>query len=469
MWNFDNFKDKIAVITEQGENISYAMLDKYCKALAHTINNRCLVFNLCSNTIGSLVAYVGFLNAKIVPLMLSADLDLTLLRSMIDVYLPQYLNVPNTIAEKLNEFENVYSNLNYTLLKTNFNQSYKLSDELALLLTTSGSTGSPKLVRQSYTNLISNTKSIVKYLDLNETEIAITSLPMNYNYGISIINTHFWVGASLILTEKSIMQKEFWQQLREFKATSFAGVPYTYEMLDKLRFFNMNLPNLRYITQAGGKLLPTLHLKFAQWAKDNDKQFIVMYGATEATARMGYLPSQNSLQKYGSMGIAIPDGKFSLIDTNGNVITTPQTVGELVYEGANVALGYAECGEDLNKDDEFQGKLFTGDMAKFDDDGFYYVVGRKKRFLKIYGNRISLDETERLIKSKFSHLECACVGIDDLMIIYTTNSAYNDHIITFISSKTNLHKVAFKIINIDEIPKNTSGKILYDELKNKND
>lgn len=465
MWNFGKFKDRVAIITEQGEKITYAKLNEHCNNLTKHITSRCLVFHLCSNEIGSLVGYVGFLQAKIVPLMLRADLDIALLKNMIDIYLPKYINVPNSMAEKLPYLQKVYSNLNYTLLKTDFDKSYQLHDELALLLTTSGSTGSPKLVRQSYKNLTENTKSIVQYLKLDDTERAITSLPMNYNYGISIINTHFWVGAALILTDKSVMQKEFWQHLKDFEATSFAGVPYTYEMLDKLRFFNMNLPNLRYMTQAGGKLLPDLHHKFAKWAKDNNKKFIVMYGATEATARMGYLPAEKSLEKYGSMGIAIPNGKFSLVDTNGNVITTPQSVGELVYEGDNVCLGYAECGEDLCKDDELGGKLFTGDMAEFDNEGFYYIVGRKKRFLKIYGNRISLDETERLIKAEFPSLECACAGTDKMMMIYTTDSAENENIIEFISTKTGLNKAAFEVKNVNEIPKNASGKTLYDELK----
>ena len=165
------------------------------------------------------------------------------------------------------------------------------------------------------------------------------------------------------------------------------------------------------------------------------------------------------------MGIAIPNGKFYLIDVNGEEIKTPEVVGELVYEGANVTLGYAECGKDLAKGDERQGKLITGDMAKFDDDGFYYIVGRKKRFLKIYGNRVNLDETERLIKTEFKDLECACTGVDDLMKIYTTNPAENDCIISFVTSKTGINKAAFEVRNINEIPKNEAGKTLYKELE----
>lgn len=465
MWNLNKFKSNIAVITENNEHITYEKLNNYCIELTSNIKKRCLVFNLCANEIGSLVGYIGFLNANIVPVMLKADLDEILLTNMIETYKPTYLHLPSILADKFDKFEKVYSNIGYTLLKTNFIEEFELNEDLALLLTTSGSTGSPKLVRQSYKNIEANTNSIVEYLQLNETERAITTLPMNYTYGISIINTHLWVGASIILTEKGLMQKEFWQQMKDFEATSFAGVPYTYEMLDKLRFFRMNLPSLRYMTQAGGKLSPELHHKFAQWASDNNKKFIVMYGQTEATARMSYLPAEKSLEKYGSMGIAIPNGKFYLIDVNGEEIKTPEVVGELVYEGANVTLGYAECGYDLLKGDERHGKLITGDMAKFDKDGFFYIVGRKKRFLKIYGNRVNLDETERLIKTEFKDLECACTGVDDSMIIYTTNPIENDNIMAFVTSKTGINKAAFKIRNIDEIPKNEAGKTLYKELE----
>ena len=465
MWPLDNFNNNIAIIEENGNKTTYKQLEEYCSELTKHIEKRCLVFNLCSNEIGSLVGYVGFLNAKIVPLMLKADLDKELLDNFIDTYKPDYLNVPDNIADNFENCKKVYSNLGYTLLKTEFTNVFELNDELALLLTTSGSTGSPKLVRQSYKNIESNTKSIVEYLKLDETEKAITTLPMNYTYGISIINTHLWAGATLILTEKGLMQKEFWQQLKEFQATSIAGVPYTYEMLDRLRFLRMYLPSLRYMTQAGGKLSPVLHEKFARWAIENNKKFIVMYGQTEATARMSYLPAEKSLEKYGSMGVAIPGGKFSLIDVNGENIVEPDTVGELVYEGENVTLGYAQCGEDLKLGDESHGRLVTGDMAKFDKDGFFYIVGRKKRFLKIFGNRVNLDETERLIKSKFSQIDCACAGIDDKMDIFITDENYKSEISKFIAEKTGLNPAAFCVKIISQIPKNEAGKTLYKELE----
>jgi len=226
------------------------------------------------------------------------------------------------------------------------------------------------------------------------------------------------------------------------------------------------------MTQAGGKILPELHKKFAEYAQREGKNFVVMYGQCEATARMSYLPSERALDKVGSMGIAIPGGKFSLIDADGSVINEPDVTGELVYEGANVTLGYAECADDLSKGDERHGRLETGDMAKRDADGFYYIVGRKKRFLKIFGNRVNLDETERMIKGAFPGLDCACGGVDDKMKIYVVadenHSIYGTHGIEkvrdYVAEKTHLNFTAFEIVSVSSIPKNASGKTLYSEL-----
>jgi acyl-coenzyme A synthetase/AMP-(fatty) acid ligase len=218
------------------------------------------------------------------------------------------------------------------------------------------------------------------------------------------------------------------------------------------------------MTQAGGKLSPELHREFAEWAQEKGKKFIVMYGQTEATARMGYLPSEMSLEKYGSMGKAIPGGRFILIDANNNIITQPEQVGELVYEGDNVTLGYAECREDLAKGDERGGRLVTGDMAKMDEDGYYYIVGRKKRFLKIFGNRVNLDEIDQLIKRHFEGIDCASTGVDDKMKTFITDEELVVEVQQYLSDTTHLSQSAFDVVYISEIPKNEAGKTLYKEL-----
>jgi acyl-coenzyme A synthetase/AMP-(fatty) acid ligase len=273
------------------------------------------------------------------------------------------------------------------------------------------------------------------------------------------------VGATILITDKSLMQKGFWNFFKDNGATSFGGVPYTYEILKKLRFMKMDLPSLRTMTQAGGKLTPELHEEFAEYAKETGRNFVVMYGQCEATARMAYLPADKAVEKKGSMGIAIPGGRFHLIDVNGEIITEPFVTGELVYEGANVTLGYAECGDDLAKGDERGGILQTGDMAQFDNDGYYYIVGRKRHFLKIYGNRVNLYEIDRMIKGAFDGMDCASTDMDDHMSVYITDESAADAVKNYVVSKTGLNPAAFQVVVIDAIPKNDAGKVLYKELK----
>ncbi len=463
IWDFGKFRDKTAIIDEFGNTMTYGVLNTEGYILAERVGHRCLVFSLCRNEIGSVIGYTAFINNAIVPVMVSSHLEENLLENLLNTYQPEFLWIPKDQMDLFPGMEAEHESHNYVLLKTGYNKRYPLYGELGLLITTSGSTGSPKLVRQSYTNVLDNAQSIAQYLKLNDTERPITTLPMNYVYGLSIINSHFLVGATLLLTDKGLMQKEFWNFFKKAEATSFGGVPYTYEMLDKLRFYRMKLPSLRTMTQAGGKITPELHEKFAAYAEEQGKNFVVMYGAAEATSRMGYLPPEKAVEKKGSMGIPIPGGRFSLMNTEGQEITEPLTTGELVYEGKNVTLGYAEKGEDLILGDERHGRLETGDMAQFDVDGYYYIVGRKKRFLKIYGNRVNLDEIDRLIKGEYE-IEVASTGVDDHMYIFVTDENIADTVRDFVIGKTKLNPAAFKVVVVNEIPKNESGKTQYKEL-----
>lgn len=461
----ESYADHIMLRSDDGQSVKYRDLTQYADDILQIIPRRSLVFLFTNNVIGSVMSYLACLRDGVVPVLLNGKIDVELVENLLSIYHPQFLWLDSADSQKYGSFEEVYSGYGYSVVKTDFTKSYPLHDDLALLLTTSGSTGSPKLVRQSYSNIAANAESIAEYLELDQTERPITTLPMNYTYGLSIINSHILVGATILLTDKSLMQKEFWGFFREEEATSFGGVPYNYEILDKLRFFRMNLPSLRTMTQAGGKLSPELHKKFANYAQEQGKRFVVMYGQCEATARMSYLPYEKSLEKYGSMGIAIPGGSFTLIDADGNVVEEPKVTGELVYEGPNVTLGYAECGEDLAKGDERHGRLETGDMAQRDEDGYYYIVGRKKRFLKVYGNRVNLDEVERLLKAKFDYMDCACVGTDDHMFIYVTEEEISKQVRDYIAEITGLNPVAFQVKVISEIPKNDSGKTRYAELE----
>jgi len=456
------YPDRIAIISDKDEHIKYSDLDNISTYLRSKIPRRSLVFSLNKNTPGSLSGYYSFLKNKVVPLMLDANIDYGLLESLMSTYSPEYLWLPKANVSKFPNGQGICSVFDYTLIKFHNKNKFPLHKDLALLIGTSGSTGSPKLVKLTYENIKSNALSIIKYLSIDQTERPITTLPMSYSFGLSIINSHLYSGATLLLTNNSFFEKGFWTFLNSEKATSLSGVPYTFEMLKKLRFFNMDIPSLTTITQAGGKLNDELNLEFAEYCKKTGKRFFVMYGQTEATARMSYLPHKYSIKKLGSMGIAIPRGEFSLIDENRSKIDEPDKEGELVYKGSNVSMGYAECNDDLAKGDENEGILKTGDLAKRDKDGFYYIVGRKKRFIKLYGNRVNLDETERLIKNIIP--DCACSGQDDKMIIYLTESESAEDVKHYISHKMGINFQAFDIKCITEIPKNSSGKTIYSKL-----
>ena len=459
--NLERFGDRTAFLDDRGQEISYEGLARFAEDLGGRLIPRNLVFCLCENSLGCPAGYVAFLQRGVVPFMVAREIDAGLFETLTAAYRPRYYYVPESKEEAFSKYREIARAFGYVTFEDPDAPEISLYEELGLLLTTSGSTGSSKLVRQSYTNLQTNAAQIAEYLEITADERPITTLPLYYCYGLSVVNSHLLCGAEILLTEKQMMVKDFWSFMREHRATSFAGVPFTYELLKKLRFFRMDLPDLRYMTQAGGKLSPELHREFAEWARENDKKFIVMYGATEATARMGYLPAEKSIEKYGSIGIPIPGGRYLLLDEAGEEITQTGTEGELVYEGANVTLGYAQCREDLALGDERHGRLETGDIAKCDEEGYYYIVGRKSRFLKVFGNRVNLDETDRLVKRAFDGIDCVSTGRDDHVIVYITEERLTGDVRRYLAATTRLSETAFTVRYIEEIPKNESGKVQY--------
>lgn len=462
MFELLHFKDNVACITPSGEQLSYGDLQVITERIRCKTQPNQLVFSICGNTIGSLAGYVSFVNNNDATLMLDAHMEHSAFDALYNTYQPRYIWAPDGF-DVPKEANVVYAEREYQLWEICANNT-PVHDDLSVLLTTSGSTGSPKLVRLSKKNLESNARSIIEYLHITADERPVTGLPMYYSFGLSIINSHLLSGATLLLTPASYVEREFWQFANENSFTSFSGVPYTFEIMKKLKLWKQPMPTLRTLTQAGGKLSNELLQFFMEKYNPQGVKFYLMYGQTEATARMSYLEPEFGLSKLGSIGKGIPGGTFSLQDDDGRVIETANEVGELVYEGDNVSLGYAECAADLMNEDENHGVLHTGDLAYRDDDGFYFIAGRKKRFLKLFGNRISLDYVETLLRDKLK--ECVCVGDDSKLIVYTTGNDYvEDDIIDYIVARTKILRSVFSVRHTDEIPRSESGKILYKELK----
>lgn len=456
--NLNSFSNQ-PCITTQNNSYTYAEIIEFSDSLASLFVNKSLVFLLCGNNEETLIGYLACLKSKSIPLLINEHLDEKLVANLVLHYQPNYIwggQLTNY------SFSSVYSWGNYNLLKANSWIDHNFYSDLALLLMTSGTTGSSKLVRLSNINIESNTNSIIKALKINKLDKPITTLPFNYTYGLSIINSHLASGCELILTDSSIVNKEFWNLLMQKKATTFGGVPYTYQMLDRFGFDKMDIPSITKMTQAGGKLSKELSLKFSQICASKGIEFIVMYGQTEATARMSYLSNSHSISKAGSIGQAVPDGHFYLINSEGKKIDTPNVEGELIYEGPNVCLGYAENSFDLSKGDENNGILHTGDIALVDEDGFYYIKGRLKRFIKVFGNRVSLDEIESIaVENGF---KCVCTGKEDKLIIVTEDNDALTPLKQTISKITKIHPTSILVKHIDLIPRNDSGKVLYNEL-----
>jgi len=446
-------KDKFAAIDDSGRSVTYGDICDFSQEFAKYLPERSLIFLLAENKIGSLLGYTAALSNHIVPLIISANTEEGLYNHLYVLYQPEYLWMPESKAEGK---DIIFSVWDYCLVKTG-NQPVPMYKELSLLLPTSGSTGSPKLVRHSYRNIEANADNVRRMFKLDGSEKAMAILPMHYTMGLSVIASHLLAGSTLLLSGRSLLDKGFWATLKE--ATSFTGVPYSYEILTKMRFTRMDLPNLKVITQGGGKLTPEMWNTLAQYAKDKGKQFIATYGQSECTARMAYLPSEMALDKVCSIGIAEPGGQLSIVDDNGNETFEGEAQGEMVYRGENVTLGYATCREDLQKGDENHGIMHTGDLARRDADGCYFIIGRLKRFLKIFGLRIGLDEVENMIRSEFK-VDCYCKGNDEKLIILVTSANIAEQLPAFIEEKTHLFHKNIEVLVVDAILRNEAGKVI---------
>lgn len=452
----------IAIMDDSQSQIAYGELANQINVIKGILPKRELVFCLCENKVGSLLGLLSLYDNKDVCLLLSSHIDRGLLKALCATYSPSYMWIPTELVAEFG-YEEVYSTFGSSLCKTE-NTAPQMHPNLSMLMTTSGTTGSPKLVRHKYGNIESNAKNVANVFGWTTDDRGIIDLPMQYTMGLNVIMSHLYAGATVLLVEANLLSPNYWKFIKEQKGTNFTGVPYSYEILSKLRFQRMDLPYLHTLAEGGGKLADAQFKLFAQYAEEKGKRFFATFGTTETSARLAFLPPVEAVTHIGSIGKAIPEGKLSLVDENGNEITSTDVEGELKYEGPNVTMGYGTCVEDLQKGDEFCGTYFTGDIAKMDADGYFYIVGRKKRFLKLYGLRVSLDQSEKIIRESFN-IECACTGDDNKMQIYISDETVKESVKKLIAEKTGLMSKSFEVNVIPEIPRFESGKINYKSLK----
>lgn len=459
------FSDNVLLRDMNGCIFRYRDIAELAQSSAFKGSRRRLVVCSVSNEVEGIAGYLALLAANAVPMMVSTTLSPSALDALIDTYRPYALWLPLTAASRLPSAQQHTSQGSYvlTVLK-NGADAPDLHDDLALLLSTSGTTGSKKYVRLSRRNVWSNAAAIADYLALTPEELPITTLPPSYSYGLSIIHSHISVGAGLAVTNKTFFEREFWNFLREVKATSLAGVPYHYEILKKLRFTKMKLPHLRTLTQAGGRMEPDLTQEYAAHCYDSGLRFFTMYGQTEASPRMSYVPAEQAFAKAGTIGIPIPGGALELRSETGGVLTGAHVVGEMIFRGPNVCLGYAKSWADLSQGDLNNGVLHTGDLAERDADGYYRIIGRQTRFIKLFGNRVNLQDVE--LELFAANVEIACAGHDDLLEVYVAEVNYAKalEIKHAVMASLRVGAQGIAVYGVDTLPRNESGKLLYADL-----
>ncbi len=432
----------VALQTNDGE-LTYQELNECIETFASLIDqktgNNKIVFLLLNNDLDSVIAYLACLRKSIVPLLLPSDIDIKLLNKLEGIYKPFAI---------FNSTEK--DNLRFTNLKSH----EEIHNDLFLLLSTSGSTGSPKLVRLSKENILSNAKSICTYLEISNFDKALCSMPLSYSFGLSVLNTHLLTGATTYLTNTNPFDKDFYEILENAKITSISGVPFFFNILYRTGFTKKDFQEIKTITQAGGAMPQKTTKIFADYAVEKDINFFVMYGQTEATARMSYYKVNNNFKKIGSIGKPIPGGKITISSDK-----------EIIFSGENVMLGYAENRSDLAIGNKNNNVLNTGDLGHIDEDGFVYVIGRKKRFVKVAGSRYNLDDIENTLEKEFETSFMTFGTDDNLSICYADKKLDLSSIFQFLHSSFGLNASFIKLKFIKDLPLNSNGKKDYEKIK----
>lgn len=432
-----------------GRTITYGELDGLVRRCGRALGpTRRLVMIAARNALDPIVTYLAALEGGHPVLLVSGGDDEGSLRHR--AALVERFD-PDVIAAEHGEGDA----REWRLEERRIGTRHTLHPDLAMLASTSGSTGSPKLVRLSFENLASNAAAISEYLRLQPDDRAATTLPLQYCYGLSVVNSHLLSGASLLLTERSVSDERFWQDAAAHEITSFAGVPYTFELLEAGGFAERSLPHLRYLTQAGGRLDPAAVRRFAALGERKGFELFVMYGQTEATARMAYLPPALAERAAGAIGRPIPGGRFRLDPLDDGAPVAEGETGELVYQGPNVMMGYAESPDDFALGRTVH-ELRTGDLARRRPDGLFEITGRLNRFVKVYGLRIDLDRLERLLAEEGQTARAA--GAGERLLVFATSSRAADLARRRAAALTGVPAHAIGAYAVAEFPRTANGK-----------
>jgi acyl carrier protein len=437
------FGGRSAFITADGTTVSYTDLARQADLFAARLGSeRRLVLIETANEVAPLAAYLGALRARH-PVILAAAGALAQDSRTVDVYRPDWIYRCKGSAWHLEAGDGTRHNFH---------------PDLALLLSSSGSTGSPKLVRLSRQNINANARAIGEYLELSVDDRPVTALPWHYCYGLAVMHSHLARGATILLTSRSVVEPDFWDFFEEHHGTSVAGVAHTFELLERTAFLERRLEHLRYLTVAGGRLAPDKVQAYARWTRDRGARFFVMYGQTEATSRMAYLPPDLVDRYPDCIGLPIPGGQFRIMAPDGSEIVENGRAGDLVYAGPNVMMGYAQSPDDLTRGYDVL-ELKTDDIAERNEAGLYRIVGRSSRFSKLFGLRLNFDEIEAFLDQK--GYAAAVAGNDRHLAIVLSGDASAGAVQNLVVDRYGLTRQVVAVVPVPEIPRLCTGKVDY--------
>jgi len=497
----DVYPDKEAFV-HSTLRLAYKDIELRCNKLANWLLSRHLptgarVALLLRNSAAYVYAYYGVLKAGGVVVPLNTGLEPIDIKRMLDDCEPEifisekyFAKAIRYLSDNLNDsFETLVGVDDVDMLKVNwsgeyislseiFNQSEAFRPNISLvqanpasIIYTSGSTGKPKGAALSHQNVVSNTRSITEYLRLNERDRCIVVLPFYYVYGKSLLNTHFAVAGSIVVDNRFAFPNTVLKNMIAEKATGFAGVSSTYSiLLNRSSITKMNFPHLRYLTQAGGHMPSKVKNGLLQIFPDKD--IFIMYGATEASARLSYLPPDELTNRINSIGMAIPNVEMKVVDENGNA-TAPNEEGEIVARGENIMTGYWNSPQETQKVLK-DGWYYTGDLGVKDEAGYFYITGRKSEMIKVGIYKISAIEIEEVLYGHSDVQDAAVIGVPDetlgeviiaIVVLQKKDTIDAENIINFCKDRLPAYKVPRDVIFVNDLPKNETGKIMKNKLR----
>ncbi len=458
-WEPDETDRKKLAAVDEIYAITFGEAFEEAESIKQVVNGRCVILMLSENSVGSFLGYLAFIAAGCVVIVLESSVKNSFCQDMLKKYKPQYIWAGEMWKERLG-MQSVYSKYDYYLLKTSY-RAYALNDETGVILSTSGSTGNVKCVQLGYKRMKIHAYALADTIGFTKNDSEITTMPMAFVYTLTFINIHILKGATIIMSDRNIMERQFWELFHKYQPTCISGLTLHYEMLDLMKFFGTDCTHLKIFTQGGDVFSMEMRKKIKMYCNQYGKRCYVLYGQTETGGTCGALLLDEDRGK-NCIGKPICSGEFELSDTDD------AGRGELIYNGKCAMLGYVTDAGGLSKESVNKGAVLTGDIALRDADGFYYIVGRKKRIIKLYGRRTNLDDVESYIRTYSGIQECACVkGKEKIWIVLDKKLKREEE--EDMKEKTRdflgISDIMLGVIHVDSLIRNETGKIMYAKLE----